>query len=217
MKVAICISGLPRKVQEGFDQFWSPIIQRYNPDIYLHFWQDEEHDKVLSTYKPKDYICQLPFSFAEYVEGLEADEAKSRPTQPYAVAGNFRGFPLFTSWQEVCKLIEGDYDYVVRGRYDLSGHCNLEKIDPSRVNVSSMHWGHSNICDDNLYVSNSDLFRLVHYDAFDNLIEDARKIGRIYFQEMNFTRMLHRKSLGHLITKTDQLGFSLLREDKLWY
>ena len=47
MKVAIAISGLPRKVEEGYNQFWKQIIEKYNADVYLHFWEDEEYEKIL--------------------------------------------------------------------------------------------------------------------------------------------------------------------------
>ena len=94
---------------------------------------------------------------------------------------------------------------------------NLENVDPNKINVSAWHWGGSEICDDNLYVSNSDLYRKIHYDAFDNLIEDAVKLGRIYFQEKNFTRMIDRKGLYDLVVKQPDLKFDLLRENKLWY
>lgn len=218
MKVAITISGLPRKVEEGYNQFWKSIIEKYNADVYLHFWEDEEYEKILSLYNPKKYISEKPFSFAEYVSGLEADEFLSRPTKPYDVAGNFRGFPMFHGWQKVCELVEGDYDYVIRGRYDLGGYCNLENVDNNKINVSAWHWGGGHeICDDNLYVSNLDLYKKIHSDAFDNLIEDAKEIGRIYFQEKNFTRMIQRKGLYDLVIKHPDLKFNLLRENKLWY
>ena len=218
MKVAIAISGLPRKVEEGYNQFWKHIIEKYNADVYLHFWEDEEWEKVLQCYKPKSYICEKPFSFKEYVDGLEADESLSRPTKPYDVAGNFRGFPMFHGWQTACNLVDGNYDYVIRGRYDLGGNCDLEKVDPNKINVSAWHWGNGHeICDDNLYVSNLDLYKKIHSDAFENLIKDAKELGRIYFQEKNFTRMIQRKGLYDLVVKHPDLQFNLLREDKLWY
>jgi hypothetical protein len=49
------------------------------------------------------------------------------------------------------------------------------------------------------------------------LIEDAVKLGRIYFQEKNFTRMIDRKGLYDLVVKHPDLKFELLRENKLWY
>jgi hypothetical protein len=218
MKTAIVISGLPRKVEEGYNQFWKPIIEKYNTDVYLHFWEDEEYQKVLSLYNPKKYISEKPFSFENYVNGLEADESLSRPTKPYDVAGNFRGFPMFHSWQRVSELVENDYDYVIRGRYDLAGYCNLQNVDKSKINISAWHWGRGHeICDDNLYVSNSELYKKIHSDAFDDLIENANSIGRIYFQEKNFTEMIKRKGLYHLVNKHSDLKFDLLRENIIWY
>jgi hypothetical protein len=61
---------------------------------------------------------------------------------------------------------------------DLSGNCELERVDSNKINVSSWHWNNDlEICDDNLYVSNSDLYRKIHYDVFDNIVEDVLKIG----------------------------------------
>lgn len=217
MRVAIAISGLPRKVEEGYNQFWKPIIDKYNPDVYLHYWIDEDYEKILNLYNPKSYLAEIPFSFADYVNGLEADDSTSRPTKPYDVAGNFRGFPMFHGWQKVCGLVEGEYDYVIRGRYDLGGECNLEKLQPNKINITNHHWGDGEICDDNVYVSNSALYKNVFYDSFDNLFEDALKAGKIYFQEKNYTRMIQRKGLYQFVNKTSEINFELLRENKLWY
>jgi hypothetical protein len=48
-------------------------------------------------------------------------------------------------------------------------------------------------------------------------VEDTVKLGRIYFQEKNFTRMIDRKGLYDLVVKHPDLKFDLLRENKLWY
>lgn len=216
MKVAIAIAGLPRKVEEGYNQFWKRLIEKYNPDVYLHFWEDEEFDKVLQFYNPKKYVLEKPQSFSEYINKLEGTEASYSLNKPYDLVGNLRGFPMFHSWQKVCEIVEGDYNYVIRGRYDLSGNCELERVDSNKINVSSWHWNNDlEICDDNLYVSNSDLYRKIHYDVFDNIVEDVLKIGKMDFQEKNYTRMIQRKNLYELVIKHPDLQFKLLRESKL--
>ena len=217
MKVAVVISGLPRKVQEGYVSFWKDIIENYNADVYLHYWIDEDYKKISTLYSPKEFYAELPTSFAEYVQGLQADEDKSRPTKPYDVAGNFRGFPMFHGWQKASTLITEDYDYIIRGRYDLGGYCRLENLDKDKINITNSHWTNNEICDDNLSVCNSNLYHKIYDDAFDNLIGNAKSIGRIYFQEKNFTNMLERKGLKDLVVKSNDIHFSLLRDNKLWY
>lgn len=38
MKVALMLTGLARKVQEGYDGFWKYIIDNNDVDLYLHAW-----------------------------------------------------------------------------------------------------------------------------------------------------------------------------------
>ena len=203
MKTAIVISGLPNKVEEGYNQFWKSIIEKYNADVYLHFWEDGEYEKVLSLYNPKKYISEKPLSFINYID-IPSTELNNGNA-------NFRQFSMFYGWQEVCKLIEDDYECVIRGRYNLTGYCNLENIDNSKINVSNYHWPNSKICDDNLYVSNSDLYRKIFYDSFDSLREDTIKFGLKYSPEIHFTKLIDKKGLYNLVTKTFDLRFDIIR------
>ena len=36
MKVALLLSGLPRMVNEGYEQTWKHIIENYVTDVYMH-------------------------------------------------------------------------------------------------------------------------------------------------------------------------------------
>lgn len=216
------LTGLARKVEEGYFYYWKHIIEKYNPDIYLHCWKDEEWEKVISTYENynvKLLDIQEPFSFKEYTIGIEADDDKSRPTLPYEVAGNFRGFPMFYSWQRTSNNISDNYDVLIRSRYDMGNPTplNLDNLDFSKINVSSKHWGGNPIPDDNLLVTNQENFDIIFKDCFDNLIEDSQKTKRIFFQEKNFLHLLERKGISNLIEERHELAFDLLRENKLWY
>ena len=41
MKVALLLSGLPRKVKEGYEHTRNHVIKNYDTDVYLHAWKDE--------------------------------------------------------------------------------------------------------------------------------------------------------------------------------
>jgi hypothetical protein len=230
MKVALLLTGLARKVEEGYNHYWKHIIENYDVDVYLQFWEDEDYEKVLKIYNPVKYLQQKPFKFTEYKKGINSHFARgmveldklddlSRPLTEYDVGGNFRGFPMFYSWQQGYNLIEGEYDCIIRSRYDLGTNkpVRLENLDLSKINTSNWHWGGTEIQDDNLTVTNQSLADVLFKDVFDEFINYAKSYGRIYFQEHNFTKILHRKGLGEHICKTNELPLNLLREMGVWY
>ena len=129
MKVALLLTGLPRKVEEGYKNYWKNIVENYDTDVYLQFWEDEEYEKVLKVYNPINFSQEVPFKFTEHRKGVVSpNDDMSRPLEQYDVAGNFRGLPMFYSWQTGYRLIDGNYDCVIRSRYDL-GAPNPIKLE----------------------------------------------------------------------------------------
>ena len=224
MKVALMLTGLARKVEEGYNNYWKYIIDNHDVDFYLHCWKDEEWEKVEEIYQnPKFIHVQKPFKFTEYREGIESpNDDKSRPLEEYDVWGNFRTFPMFYSWQEtynVLRVSRHKYDCVIRSRYDLGTDINIDlnKLDMDKVNISNHHWGGSPITDDNICVLNQENAHILFDDIFTEYIEHSKKIGYIEFAEKNFMNILKRKNLYELVHKSDDLPFQLLRDNKLWY
>jgi hypothetical protein len=205
MKVALLLTGLPRQVQEGYNDYWKNIVENYDTDVYLHFWEEEEYEKVLQVYNPKKYICQTPIEFTSYEEGILPSN------------NSFRVLPMFYGWQSGYKLIEGKYDCIIRSRYDmgfLSNPIKLEKLDLSKINISNYHWKDSEIMDDCLCISNQNLSDILFTDLFDEFINFSKKIGTIEgFNEKNFTNILYRKDLYKYICKSNELPFKLLRKN----
>jgi hypothetical protein len=206
MKVALLLTGLPRQVQEGYKQYWKNIIENYDTDVYLHFWEDEQYEKVLEVYSPKKYICQTPIEFTSYEEGILSSN------------NSFRVLPMFYGWQSGYQLIEGKYDCIIRSRYDMSSSnvIKLENLDLSKINVSNYHWPGSEILDDNLCISNQNLSDILFTDLFDEFINFSKTIGTIeQFNEKNFTNILYRKDLYKHICKSNELPFQLLRKNEI--
>jgi hypothetical protein len=206
MKVALLLTGLPRQVQEGYNDYWKNIVENYDTDVYLHFWEEAEYEKVLQVYNPKKYICQTPIEFTSYEEGILSSN------------NSFRVLPMFYGWQSGYQLIEGKYDCIIRSRYDMgsSNPIKLEKLDLSKINVSNYHWKDSEIMDDNLCISNQNLSDILFTDLFDEFINFSKKIGTIEgFNERNFTNILYRKDLYKHIYKSNELPFRLLRKNEI--
>ena len=217
------LSGLPRKVEEGYNSTWKHVIDTYHPDIFLHAWRDEDWETVSKIYPLSNiYYCQDPIKFTEFKEGIESpNDDKSRPLEAYDVWGNFRQFPMFYSWQKCFEFIDIEkYDCVIRSRYDIGSHkpIVLENLDLSKVNISNYHWPNSMECmDDNLCITNGENANILLSDVFDQFIEFSKSQGYIEHAEKSWRNIIHRKGLGGKIEKTNELPFNLLRDNKLWY
>jgi hypothetical protein len=214
MKVALLLTGLPRKVQEGYDKCWKHIIENYDTDVYLHFWEDEKYEKVLEVYNPKKYICQKPFKFTEYKKNTKCLNDNNRVYfEKYDVFGNEKTLPMMYGWQSGYNLIDTDYDCIIRSRYDLktSFPFKLENIDFTKINISANHWPGSPIIDDNLSISNQLFSNQLFSNIFYEFTEHIQNTGFIYFPEKNFTEMLEVKNLYKYTCKTQELKFKLLR------
>jgi hypothetical protein len=224
MKVALMLTGLARKVEEGYNHYWKHIIDNHDVDFYLQCWKGEEWEKVEEFYPNAKYMYQEnPFKFTKYREGIESpNDDKSRPLEEYDVWGNFRTFPMFYSWEQTYKALKvtrHKYDCIIRSRYDLGTgiDIDLNKLDMNKINISNQHWPNSEITDDNLCILNQKNADTLFSDVFTEYIEHSKKIGYIEFAEKNFMNMLKRKNLYHLVNKSNDLPFDLLRDNKLWY
>jgi len=143
MKIALLLSGLARKVEEGYDEYWKHVIENNDVDVYLHYWKDAEYERVLDFYQPKKYICEKPVDFSQYKVGVESpNDPLARPVEKYNVAGNYYSLPMIYGWQQVYNLIEGEYDIIIRSRFD-SLYINkfvLPKIIPNNVHIRLNGW-----------------------------------------------------------------------------
>jgi len=221
MKVAILLSGLARNVFEGYELYFQKLIDKYNADVYCHYWKDGDWEYVLKVYKPKKYICVEPFSFAEYKLDVESpNDPLARPIYPYDVAGNFTSLPMFYGWQQVYSLLENnEYDCIIKSRYDLGWNTipDLSMLDLTKINVSNYHWPNNQILDDNLSIMSGKNAKSLLSDVFDEFITIIKNEKVIYFPEKNFTNIVIKKDLYKFINKSNELPFKLLREFKVWY
>jgi hypothetical protein len=235
MRIALMLTGLARKVQEGYDRYWKHIINNHDVDLYLHGWyskpdgitNNEDSDDVLRVYSkhgPKYLYIQNPFPFTEYREGISSirqDKKNSNPSTEFDVYGNFRCFPMFYSWESTYKQIQNSgakYQCVIRSRYDISGKpLDLYKIDLEKINVASNHWKGYDICDDNLLITNQQISDKIFSNIFVDIVDYHKKTLTLDVPEKNFTDYLKRNNLHQITVKSQQINFSLLRDTKLWF
>ena len=221
MKVALLLSGLARKVEEGYKATWGHVIDNYDTDVYLHAWKDEEWKSVTEIYpNAKSLQIQKPFKFTKYKEGITLPHSdKSRPLPQYDVISCFRQLPMFYSWQIVYKSMYDsmiDYDVIIRSRYDLGIRhpIDLNNYGMDVINHSDVHGG---FFDDNLCISNKENSDKIFKTIFDDVINYARETGVLNSAESSWTSMLEKYELKHLAIKHHNLYFDLLRENKVWW
>jgi len=231
MKVALMLTGLARKVQEGYNDFWKYIIDNNDVDLYLHAWEskpdevtnNEDSNIVHQVYPNATYVnIEKPFKFTKYREGIKTPrDDKSRPLVDFDVFSNFRSFPMYYSWQSTYENIKSsnvDYDCIIRSRYDIGGdNLNVSEFDLNKIYTSNHHWKNSHVHDDNFYISNQSNSDKVFTNIFENIVEFNRDKGVMDSAEENFTKYLERIELINISEKSDKINFQLLRDDICWW
>lgn len=135
MRIAICISGQARNFRLSYDSLKTYFLDKYNCDIYLHTWKsanfestdfgfgnnkysltDNDYNALIQLYKPKNYIIEKPILFD--ASGYECPIWR----QPLN-----NTLSMFYSIYKSIQLIEEEYDYIVRTRFDIDySKLNLE-------------------------------------------------------------------------------------------
>lgn len=221
MKVALLLSGLARKVTEGYDVTWKHVIDNYDTDVYLHTWKDEEWEKVPAVYTKnvKSLHIQDPFKFTHFKKGISLPHKDtSRPLPQYDVMSCFRQFPMVYSWQKVYQNVydtDIQYDFVIRSRYDMAlfHRINLHQLDNRLV----FHGTGGGYYDDNLCITGKQNSDILFHNVFQKLVDYSRETGILNSAESSWTMILQRAGLIDKVVATPLLQFRLLRDNWLWW
>lgn len=222
-KIALCISGQPRSVDEGYPYINEHFIKKYNPDIFIHSWYDPDkvgkefdfsikynrNDKwrdgidkhLISLYNPKKYLIEKPKVF----DLSKLQHGNYELLSPYAVSSML--YSIFKS-NELKKEYEIEneftYDVVVRMRTDVQ--IKNFNIDLNNINIDALHAriiGHtlnvppfedSNIINDQLNFGGSKVM-----DVFSNTYNFLEK----YLNEDKLPSMVGERVLTYHIRKNN--------------
>ena len=151
MKVALCISGQPRYLEEGHAQIDKNILQKYSPDVFVHTWWDNsmsnkkmELPATLSygrTYHWREDTIDLIKKFYNPVVFLYEPQIIFNPFNDvnYELARPSNVHSMFFSIQRSNQLkIQYErennfsYDIVIRCRFDV----DIIKFDIDLYNLS---------------------------------------------------------------------------------
>jgi hypothetical protein len=130
MKIAILLSGEPRTFRECYPSLESNILSKNECDIFLHMYDDNDTSEVLRMYSPKKIIIENKNDIVLNISKL------CHTNKP--IETNVEG--IFYQWRNINKvfnLICGDYDCVVKTRYDVkyTNPLYLKTFDMNMLNV----------------------------------------------------------------------------------
>lgn len=150
MKVALCLSGLPRTWKKTYPFLKKHILDHYDVDIFLHTWYENtplEHEELISVYRPKKFCLDknnciiLP---KEYERADAPGVANKNSTYKNI-------FSMYKSiWISNCTKIQFEsennfkYDWVVRLRFDylLDYEINLSEKNKNLLYIPIQHIHH---------------------------------------------------------------------------
>jgi hypothetical protein len=135
MKIAICVSGQARNFKQSYNSLKTHLLDKYDCDVYFHTWKtphfestnfgfgnnqytltDNDYNDLIQLYKPKNYIIEKPIVFDA-----------SRIKCPIWRQPLNNTLSMFYSIYKSIQLVEGEYDYIVRTRFDIDySKFNLE-------------------------------------------------------------------------------------------
>lgn len=189
MKVAVVITGLPRKVKEGYESCWKRYIENYDADVYVQYWDGYEDTIVKQTYPTAQKLQSHNIDFSKYTEGVSVTNKDF-----------YNSFPLFYAWSSIVPFV-GDYDVVIRGRFDLSVPLiDLSSADLNKFNVCN-NWEGQLWPDDNFSISSTKLYKQIFQNIFTDLIQFSKINKELYFPERNLYEIMKLKKLDNLIVK----------------
>jgi hypothetical protein len=161
MKVALCISGLPRAVEKCYENLYVNFLSPYQPDIFMYFWKENVEVRVEAPVKDfEDQIwraktlypavnCQVvekpPRLLADYFKkhGFDKDErgAVWKTKRRHCLS-------MYKAIYECnCLKVQHEaqnqfkYDFVIRARTDVSLRINKlhQQISMSKKYITIPH------------------------------------------------------------------------------
>jgi hypothetical protein len=187
MKIAICLSGQPRYLEDGILQIYQNITSKYKDvDFFVHtWWNDEMAGKPMqlstklnygrSYTWDKDTINKIKFVYNPKLMTYESQkDFNIYPDVNYELCSPISPYSMFYSIREANNLKskwENDnnfkYDLVIRCRFDIEFkkfNLDLDVIDNNKMYIYSMGNGFPN---DQFAISSSN-----NMDYYSNLYDN---------------------------------------------
>jgi hypothetical protein len=113
MKIALCLSGLTR-LSVSSAASWGRLIGKYNPDIYIHTWDDQNNALELLN------VLNLTFNPKQVqIDPLPSIDTSVYPDRHWPYIDVYKSLSMWTSISAAHKMAkDSQYDIIIRGRMD---------------------------------------------------------------------------------------------------
>lgn len=175
MKIALCLSGQPRYLDQGYESLHKNFLSVYDIDVFSHIWFDNTlagsdinlciqynrklkwetnaDVKVLGLYKPKKYIFEPPRTFN--LEPFKGANFELLASDPNRVLSMFYSIKQANYLKCLYEQEHGfRYDLVIRARTDLVVENNLLLPD---LNIDKIYCYGTNCFEDSKEICNDQL------------------------------------------------------------
>jgi hypothetical protein len=165
MKIALCLSGLPRFYSEAYSFIYEALIEPNNADVFLHTWTNDKcvESEIINMYKPKKYLIESQRKF----ENTDMDHNVMLSSYArYYTKENFTSM-IYSSWYSVqqANLLKEQYrlennftyDYVIRARFDtiFNKKVKCEEYNSDVINISCRDLPVNDMIDDRFAFSSN--------------------------------------------------------------
>jgi hypothetical protein len=200
MKIALCLSGQPRFIEDGYKDLYNNLLSKYNVDCFIHTWWDPEmENKDMNTldmsnpsgrsyiyknntidllykfYHPKKFIIeeQKQFKIFDNVDYRQPNKTISVPSFLYSIK---KSNELKTEYEKENNFY---YDAVIRCRTDIKIiNFELDKIKNMDYIYTDVVGLAKNFPNDQLAISSSKNMNYYStlYDYIETYINEGNSI-----------------------------------------
>lgn len=146
MKVALCLSGQPRKFAECWDSIYANLISPYKTDVFFHFWNHnipELSDTFKSVVKGYYLSEQYLFDDSPYFEGCTPENSRMQSKSFQSVLSMYSSIQLanYIKWHFE-QQNNFRYDIIIRCRTDAKFSRSPQLIIDDAIHVPNFEtWG----------------------------------------------------------------------------
>lgn len=171
MKIALCLSGQPRFIEETFQNIKSNLLDKYDVDLFVHTWYDsipnpynttphliyekeQLEDCIKELYKPVSFKIEKQKTFN--TKEIDVVDTVARWGPAYNSEDGHKywinmqrcmwySIMMSNLLKETYRLENNvEYEYVIKWRFDLqlNSVLDLNQLDPNKL-YSITHAGHT--------------------------------------------------------------------------
>ena len=139
LKIALCLSGQPRCVKEGYEYYKKNLLDHYDVDVFCHVW-DTAGAEHIAAYKPITLMIEKPLTndLSKYTR-VPPPQPNWKVKDPAKSVWNLT-YSLMKA-NEIRKVYEEEtqtkYDWVIRSRYDFALNVVIpfEELDNTKMYI----------------------------------------------------------------------------------